>query len=226
MGDWPTVAATPTRVLLSKNDLHALLQARHASPHAVLGMHPTTKGRTAGVIVRALLRQAGQCAVVDVTSGEVWPMTSLAPAGLFEVLIPKRPRVFRYQLRSTQPGGAVRQFFDPYSFRPTLGEQDLYRVHEDHHQPTPENTAPPHRVAARAAAPALRPPDGRGRSGDPARPSITHAISLRTYVRRSPRQRHGQFREGSGHAGEGRVPLTCAKAWEAWRGAPVPPDAT
>ena len=60
----------PPRVLLPKTDFHALLQARHASPHAVLGMHPHTKGRSAGVVVRALLRQA-------VIEGRVKPDTPI-----------------------------------------------------------------------------------------------------------------------------------------------------
>jgi len=127
---WDTVTRTPTGVLIPKTDLLALLQARHASPHAVLGMHPQTKGRSAGVVARALLREAGQCTVVDAAGGETWPMTLISPEGLFEAVIPKRPKVFRYQLRATYPGGQSRQFFDPYSFLPTLGEQDLYLFNE------------------------------------------------------------------------------------------------
>ena len=111
-------------MILSKTDLHALLHARHTTPHSVLGMHPLTRSRSAGVVVRALVRDAQDCAVVDVASGQAWPMTRLAPEGAFEVFIPKRPTVFRYQLRVTHPGGDLRQFFDPYSFLPTLGEQD------------------------------------------------------------------------------------------------------
>jgi len=93
-------------------------------------MHPLTRSRSAGVVVRALVRDAQDCAVVEVASGQAWPMTRLAPEGAFEVFIPKRPTVFRYQLRVTHPGGDLRQFFDPYSFLPTLGEQDLYLFNE------------------------------------------------------------------------------------------------
>jgi len=93
-------------------------------------MHPHKQGRSKGVVVRALLRDAGECSVVEVGGKGDWPMTRLAPEGLFEVFIPKRPAVFRYQLRTTRPGGEVRQFFDPYAFLPTLGEQDLYLFNE------------------------------------------------------------------------------------------------
>ena len=93
-------------------------------------MHPHKQGRSKGVVVRALLRDAGECSVVEVGGKGDWPMTRLAPEGLFEVFIPKRPAVFRYQLWTTRPGGEVRQFFDPYAFLPTLGEQDLYLYNE------------------------------------------------------------------------------------------------
>jgi len=88
-------------VLIPKSDFQALLQAKHASPHAVLGMHPYAKGKISGVVVRALLRGIQQCAVVDPASGESWPMTSISAEGLYEVLIPQRAAVFRYQLRAT-----------------------------------------------------------------------------------------------------------------------------
>ena len=57
-------------------------------------------------------------------------MERVADAGLFEVFIPGRESVFRYQLRATRANGEIRQFFDPYCFLPTLGEQDLYLFNE------------------------------------------------------------------------------------------------
>jgi 1,4-alpha-glucan branching enzyme len=126
------VGATSPRVIISKSDLTALIQARHASPHAVLGMHPHPRGRTPGLVVRALVSGAAGCEVVEAVAhpSEAWPMTRLAPEGLFEVFIPKRSEVFKYQLRIFYPGGEVRQIFDPYCFLPTLGDQDLYLFNE------------------------------------------------------------------------------------------------
>ncbi len=57
-------------------------------------------------------------------------MKRLAPEGLFEVFIPKRTAVFKYQLRAHYAGGSTRRFFDPYSFLPTLGEQEVYLFNE------------------------------------------------------------------------------------------------
>ena len=119
-------------MIISKADLAALLNATHSSPHAVLGMHPQLRGKSQGLVVRALLRDAVTCAVLEV--GAVPPivqeMKLIAPEGLFEGFIAKRPAVFKYQLRVTYGNGETREFFDPYSFLPTLGEQDLYLFNE------------------------------------------------------------------------------------------------
>ncbi|MFM7750435.1 MAG: GlgB N-terminal domain-containing protein, partial [Opitutaceae bacterium] len=119
-------------MILSKADLHLLLEARHASPHAILGMHPVTRRKVKGVVVRAFLRDVNACEVVDLESlaSPAIAMERVADAGLFEVFMPGRERVFRYQLRATRANGEIRQFFDPYCFLPTLGEQDLYLFNE------------------------------------------------------------------------------------------------
>jgi 1,4-alpha-glucan branching enzyme len=120
------------RVILSKTDLTALLQATHASPHSVLGMHPTTYKKQPGVITRAFVSGAQTCEVVDLDAqpSKSYAMTRVAPEGLFEVFIPNRTEVFRYQLRAGYPNHEIRQFYDPYCFLPTLGEQDLYLFNE------------------------------------------------------------------------------------------------
>jgi len=117
---------------MTQDDLQALLEARHATPHSVLGMHPYVRGRSRGVVVRALLRGAVSCEVVEVDAPATRPhrMELLAREGLFEAAIARRPNVFKYQLRAAYPGGEIRQFFDPYTFLPTLGEQDLYLFNE------------------------------------------------------------------------------------------------
>jgi len=113
-------------VIISKSELTTFIEARHATPHDLLGMHPLTHGRSQGVVVRAFLREADGCYVVDVATGEAWPMKRLAGHGFFEVFIPRKKACFRYQLRAALSNGEMRQFYDPYSFLPTLGEQDIY----------------------------------------------------------------------------------------------------
>lgn len=121
---------TPPSVIISQNDLKLFLDAKYGHPHAMLGMHPLTQGKTTGVVVRALIREAAKCEVVDLANGEAFPMELLAPEGFVEGLIPKRREVFRYQLRATLHNGEIRQFYDPYSFLPTLGELDLHLFNE------------------------------------------------------------------------------------------------
>jgi 1,4-alpha-glucan branching enzyme len=101
-------------------------------------MHPAKPGRGKGVVVRALIREAAECTVIDARDGAAlmaggaarWPMQQLAPEGFFEVFIPHQADVFRYQLRVKLHGGEIRQFYDPYAFLPTLGELDLYLFNE------------------------------------------------------------------------------------------------
>ena len=117
-------------VFLPSTEIRAFLGAKHSHPHDRLGMHPLVYRRKPGVIVRAFVREAAECAVIDVATGAAWPMTRIAAEGLFAVFIPGRPEVFRYQLRATRSDGESRQFDDPYSFLPTLSDQDLYLFNE------------------------------------------------------------------------------------------------
>jgi len=119
-------------VIISKTDLRSLLEAKHGSPHAVLGMHPFQAGQKAGLVARAFLEGATACKVVDLDAKpqKSFAMTKVADEGLFEVYIPRRTSVFRYQLRATYSSGEIRQFFDPYCFLPTLSEQELYLFNE------------------------------------------------------------------------------------------------
>jgi 1,4-alpha-glucan branching enzyme len=119
-------------VILTPVELASFLEARNACPHDFLGMRPMKKGRGQGVLVRAFVREAKSCEVIDLDkkTATAVPMECLAPEGFFEVFIPRRKEVFRYQLRVTLHSGEIRQFFDPYSFLPTLGEQDLYLFNE------------------------------------------------------------------------------------------------
>jgi 1,4-alpha-glucan branching enzyme len=131
-----TVRLVPVRI--SKADLKSLLDAKQSQPHAWLGMHPAKQGRGKGVVVRALVREAAECSVIDARDAAAlmaggaarWPMQQLAPEGFFEVYIPQQTGVFRYQLRVKLHGGEIHQFYDPYAFLPTMGELDLYLFNE------------------------------------------------------------------------------------------------
>ncbi len=122
-------------MIITQTELDSFLKATNAQPHAHLGMHPLKKGKTAGVVARAFIRDAAKCEVVELAGEKRYSMEQLAPEGFFEVFIPDRADVFRYQLRATHHNGEIRQFNDPYSFLPTLGDVDLHLFNEgtDHH---------------------------------------------------------------------------------------------
>jgi 1,4-alpha-glucan branching enzyme len=117
-------------VTLPKSELQAFLAAAHATPHDHLGMHPHVRGKSKGVVVRAFLKDAADCEVVEGEKGKSHAMMRQAEEGFFEVFIPRRSEVFKYRLRATRYNGEVREFYDPYSFLPTLGAQDLYLFNE------------------------------------------------------------------------------------------------
>jgi 1,4-alpha-glucan branching enzyme len=95
-------------------------------------MHPVTVARKKGVVVRAFVRGAVKCEVVEVDApgAPALVMEQLAPEGFFELFIPKRKEVFRHQLRYQTSWGDIHQVYNAYSFLPTLSEQDLYLFNE------------------------------------------------------------------------------------------------
>ncbi|MGC9451021.1 MAG: 1,4-alpha-glucan branching protein GlgB [Oceanipulchritudo sp.] len=109
-------------MIISKEELKRLTEARHHHPHQVLGMHPHKQG----LVVRALLHDIQGCEVVDIASDERFPLKRIAGSDLFEGTISGRKEVFPYRLRVKRPNGEIHQFFDPYSFLPGLTDEDLF----------------------------------------------------------------------------------------------------
>ena len=118
-------------MIIPVNELNAFLGNHQANPHGWLGMHPETHLKVEGVVVRAFVRQAVKCAVVelDAPGAPAHPMKQLAPEGFFEVFLPGKA-VFRYQIRYETSWGDIHQVYNAYSFLPSLSEQDLYLFNE------------------------------------------------------------------------------------------------
>ena len=116
-------------MITTKAELDSITRVTCAQPHDILGMHPQ-KGK--GLLVRAYLDDALTCEVVDVEvpDGPRYALTKVGDDGFFEGLIEGREEVFRYRLRIERYNGEIRQFFDPYSFLPTLTDDDLYLISE------------------------------------------------------------------------------------------------
>lgn len=109
--------------------LKSILNALCSDPHAVLGMHPYA-GKPSGIIVRSFLRDCKSCGVVAIKMNAVYSMEKIAEEGFFEVFIPGEAKIFPYQLRMEKYNGEVLQFYDPYSFLPTLMNNELYLFNE------------------------------------------------------------------------------------------------
>jgi 1,4-alpha-glucan branching enzyme len=113
---------------ISKADAERLLSLYVGDPHALLGAHPTPRG----VVVRAYRPDAAR---VELLIEEEGPreMVRVHAAGLFELLVEGRERLFPYRLRVTYPNGDAYTQRDPYAFLPTLTTFDEHLFNEGHH---------------------------------------------------------------------------------------------
>ncbi len=126
--------------MLPKEELEALLSGRHRHPHRVLGMHATGPRKGKQVSVRALLWNAVRCEVVDLDGDNTrrYPLRKRSDDGFYEGLLEGRSHKFPYRLRVEQENGEIRQFFDPYSFPPSLSDEELDLLSKGKHSKTYE----------------------------------------------------------------------------------------
>jgi 1,4-alpha-glucan branching enzyme len=118
-------------VRISKKEIESITSVNCAQPHELLGMHPHKKGKKSCLVVRAYLDDAKNCKLIDVADdSKRYDLERLSEDGLFEAVIEDRNEVFNYRLRIERYNGEIRQFADPYSFLPTLSDDDLYLFSE------------------------------------------------------------------------------------------------
>ena len=120
-------------MITTQAELDSVTQVKCVQPHAILGMHPyPQKGRKKCLLVRAYLDDALSCEVVDLSDPDErrYPLKRVSKDGFFEGLIEGAGKVFRYRLRVERYNGEIRQFYDPYSFLPTISDDDLYLISE------------------------------------------------------------------------------------------------
>jgi 1,4-alpha-glucan branching enzyme len=121
-------------VILTKEEVQSIVKACIHQPHSLLGLHERDGGKK-DMVARAFLRDVESCDIVDIETDERFALKKIAPEGLFEGIIKGRKKHFKYRLRFTQSNGEIRQIYDPYSFLPTLSEEDLYLFNKgDDHQ--------------------------------------------------------------------------------------------
>ena len=119
-------------MIISQEELKSFVDSENSCPHAFLGMHKLQRGHQNVLVARAFVRDAKSCEIVDMADqARRYSMERLAPEGFYEVVITDHgDEPFRYRIRTVSYMDEVRQFYDPYSFLPTLGEQDLYLFNE------------------------------------------------------------------------------------------------
>jgi 1,4-alpha-glucan branching enzyme len=115
---------------LDDGTLHAILEARHGDPFAVLGMH-----EAGGQLVVRIFRPEARAVVVRSLDepGREWPAHQLHPEGFFEARLEGAEARCRYELEFTSHGGHRWTQRDPYSFGTLLGPLDLHLFGEGQH---------------------------------------------------------------------------------------------
>ncbi len=111
---------------LTRDDLQSLMKARCRAPHQLLGLHPLPDGN--GVVGRALVPGATKV-MLQPLNGDLpalFELHRVPNTDVFEGSSTETKVVFPYELAITDQAGQVYRARDPYSFLPTLGEEDLY----------------------------------------------------------------------------------------------------
>jgi 1,4-alpha-glucan branching enzyme len=117
--------------MLSDEEVHALVHARHPDPFAVLGLHADAQG---GLWLRALLPQADSVAVIDAGTGErLAELLKRHDAGFWVGRIPNRRDRFDYRLQVSWSDGTEGRHADAYAFGPLLTDADLHYLAEGSH---------------------------------------------------------------------------------------------
>lgn len=117
----------PAASLTPPAELERILHSDHADPFQILGMHEIATEAGPRWVVRAFLREAVECAVVDPRDAKCcFPLQRIHPDGFFEGLLPNCQAWFPYRLRLTNAAGHTWEIEDPYRFPPVVREEDLY----------------------------------------------------------------------------------------------------
>lgn len=118
-----------THMILSSNEMDAIMQTRVKNPHQLLGMHSFDKtAKKKGVVVRAVLSNAAKVRVVPVHDAKKpsFDLKRLHPSGLYEGTTTVTGEVYAYDLEITDYQGKTRKTRDPYSFLPSIDGQCEY----------------------------------------------------------------------------------------------------
>ena len=120
--------------LLDKDEISAIVHAKHKDIFSVLGMHSHPK--QSGMIVRIFLPDAQNVDVINRdTNKTVTTLKLVEPSGLYEGEIDNKYSKLNYFLRVTYKNESY-DIEDPYRFPSVLSDDDLYLFCEGTHEKT------------------------------------------------------------------------------------------
>ena len=112
---------------LSKQEINCICQGDIYDPHHLLGIHAL--GGRNGWVVRGWDSPAQKMTLIRQDTKKPFPMEQIDPKGLFELVFPDISEPFKYSFHSEYEGG-VRDWIDPYSFLPTVQNDELGAFNE------------------------------------------------------------------------------------------------
>ena len=120
---------------LAIEEFYRIVRTEHHDPFSVLGAHCVEVEKKPAIAIRAFLPDAATAVVLDLLRQQEYAMTKIMPEGLFEVVVPNVREIFIYKLKVAWSSGVTSEFYDPYSFLPTLTDFDIYLFNAgDHHR--------------------------------------------------------------------------------------------
>src|SRR2546428_3812484 len=118
----------------SKEEVQALVEARHWDPFSVLGPHADSSNNETLLAIRVLIPGATGVWILPKGSGqEAIAARKIHPEGFFEAVFGPVGLDFRYRLRIRRSDGAIWECEDPYRFGRVLSDFDVHLLAEGKH---------------------------------------------------------------------------------------------
>ncbi|MGL4738486.1 MAG: GlgB N-terminal domain-containing protein, partial [Cellulosilyticaceae bacterium] len=107
--------------------MNAILNGEYTNPHAYLGMHSVDVEDKQKQVVRVYCPTAQHVTVVHLEdSSKKYVLEATREPGLFEGVMGRRQKPFKYRLECTSLEGETWSYIDPYQFESRFGDLDLY----------------------------------------------------------------------------------------------------
>jgi 1,4-alpha-glucan branching enzyme len=106
--------------------MEAIVYGYHGKPFSILGPHLVEVNGRTQVVIRTFRPLEDKVYVLDTKNKRRHEMKRIHPAGLFELVFPRRKNLFPYRLILVDGAGNEHEIEDPYRFSPWLTDFELY----------------------------------------------------------------------------------------------------